>query len=79
MSRNKVLADLIGSVERRVRWYYLPIARARGKDAWDEHAELIAAIADGNGGRAGDLMRRHTERTREMYHQRRQEAAEGNA
>ena len=79
MSRNKVLADLIGSVDRRVRWYYLPIARARGKDAWDEHAELIDAIAHGNGGRAADLMRRHTERTREMYHQRRQKAAEGSA
>jgi DNA-binding GntR family transcriptional regulator len=79
MSRNKVLADLIGSVDRRVRWYYRPIARARGKDAWDEHAELIDAIAHGNGGRAADLMRRHTERTREMYHQRRQKAAEGNA
>jgi DNA-binding GntR family transcriptional regulator len=77
MSCNKVLADLIGSVDRRVRWYYLPIARVRGKDAWDEHAELIDAIAHGNGGRAADLMRRHTERTREMYHQRRQKAAEG--
>src|SRR6478672_2119866 len=51
MSRNKVLADLIGSVDRRVRWYYLPIARVRGKAAWDEHAELIEAIAEGNGGR----------------------------
>src|SRR5690348_15776716 len=67
MSRNNVLADLIGSVDRRVRWYYLPIARARGKDAWDEHAELITAIADGEPGRAGDLMRSHTERTREMF------------
>jgi DNA-binding GntR family transcriptional regulator len=79
MSRNKVLADLIGSVDRRVRWYYLPIARARGKDASDEHAELIEAIAADDGGRAADLMRRHTERTREMYHQRRQKAAEGSA
>jgi DNA-binding GntR family transcriptional regulator len=76
MSRNKVLADLIGSVDRRVRWYYLPIARVRGKDAWDEHADLIGAIAAGNDSRATDLMRRHTERTREMYHQRRQKAAE---
>jgi DNA-binding GntR family transcriptional regulator len=79
MSRNKVIADLIGSVDRRVRWYYLPIARARGKDAWDEHAELIEAIAAGDSDKANDLMRRHTERTREMYHQQRQKAAEGNA
>lgn len=69
MSGNAVLADLIASVDRRVRWYYLPIARTRGKDAWDEHAELIDAIARRDAGRAGDLMQRHTERTREMYHE----------
>jgi DNA-binding GntR family transcriptional regulator len=71
MSGNSVLADLIASVDRRVRWYYLPIARTRGKDAWDEHAELIDAIARHDSGRAGDLMQRHTERTREIYHERR--------
>lgn len=70
MSGNAVLADLIASVDRRVRWYYLPIARTRGKDAWDEHAELIDAIAQHDTGRAGDLMQRHTERTREIYHER---------
>jgi DNA-binding GntR family transcriptional regulator len=70
MSGNCVLADLIASVDRRVRWYYLPIARTRGKDAWDEHAELIDAIARHDASRAGDLMQRHTERTREMYHER---------
>ncbi|HEV7418887.1 MAG TPA: GntR family transcriptional regulator [Mycobacterium sp.] len=79
MSGNTVLADLIASVDRRVRWYYLPIARARGKDAWDEHAELIEGIARRNSRRAGELMRRHTERTREIYHERRKETAEGKA
>jgi len=74
MSGNNVLAGLIAQVARRVRWYYQPIAIARGKDAWDEHSELIEAIAGRGGRRAGDLMRRHTERTREIYHQRRQEA-----
>src|ERR1700737_1531394 len=77
MSGNTVLADVIASVDRRVRWYYLPIARARGKDAWDEHANLIDAIARRNSRRAGDLMRRHTERTREVYHERRLEGEGG--
>jgi DNA-binding GntR family transcriptional regulator len=75
MSGNTVLADMIALVDRRVRWYYMPIAQARGKDAWDEHAEIIEAIASRNGRRAGDLMRRHTERTRQIHHQRRQELA----
>jgi DNA-binding GntR family transcriptional regulator len=80
MSGNKVLADLRASVEHRVRWYYLPIAQVRSKDAWEEHAELIAAIASRDAGLACTLMRLHTERTREIYQeQRRQEAAEGNA
>lgn len=75
MSGNTVLADLIASVDRRVRWYYLPIARSRGKDAWDEHAEIIEAIEERNSRRAGNLMRQHTDRTREIYHDWREEDA----
>jgi DNA-binding GntR family transcriptional regulator len=75
MSGNKVLADLRASVEHRVRWYYLPIAQVRSKDAWKEHAELIAAIADRDAERAGTLMRLHTERTREIYQEQRREKA----
>lgn len=66
-SGNKVLSELISQVERRVRWYYTPIARPRGKEAWNEHANLIRAIADGDAEKAEQLMRRHTERTTEFY------------
>ena len=66
-SGNKVLSELISQVERRVRWYYTPIARPRGKEAWNEHADLIRTIADGDAERAEQLMRRHTERTTEFY------------
>ena len=67
LSGNQVLSELIGQVDRRVRWYYTPIARPRGKDAWHEHAELIQAIADGDADLAEKLMRGHTERTTEFY------------
>jgi DNA-binding GntR family transcriptional regulator len=67
ISGNKVLAELISQVERRVRWYYTPIARPRGKQAWNEHASLIRAIAEGDADQAHQLMRRHTERTTEFY------------
>ena len=76
MSGNKVLAELIALVDRRVRWYYWPIARSRGHEAWDEHRELIEVIASRGGKRAGDLMRRHTERTRESYHNQRKQSSE---
>ena len=64
MSGNAVLGELIGLVERRVRWYYMPLARTRGAVAWKEHTELIDAIARGDEERAADIMRTHTEETR---------------
>jgi DNA-binding GntR family transcriptional regulator len=67
ISGNKVLAELIAQVERRVRWYYTPIARPRGKEAWHEHNELIKAIEAGDAELAEQLMRAHTERTTEFY------------
>jgi DNA-binding GntR family transcriptional regulator len=67
MSGNRVLAELIAQVERRVRWYYAPIARPRGAEAWQEHDVLLQAIGDGDASRAEQLMRAHTERTTEFY------------
>jgi DNA-binding GntR family transcriptional regulator len=71
LTGNTVLAEHIGLVERKWRWYYLPIAQPRGHDAWSEHAELIKAIAAGDAERASDIMSRHTERTRQVYHEQR--------
>ena len=69
---NTVLARHIGLVERRWRWYYLPIAQPRGQSAWTEHAELIKAIAAGDADLASSIMNRHTDRTRQVYHDQRQ-------
>jgi DNA-binding GntR family transcriptional regulator len=69
MSGNKVLSELISQVERRVRWYYTPIARPRGQEAWQEHEVLIKAIGDGDAAEAERVMRQHTERTTEFYRQ----------
>jgi len=76
MSDNPVLADMINSIARRMRWYYKPIAGRRGHDSWREHAEFIEAIAQGDSRRAQVLMRKHTERTRDVYHRLTQEPAE---
>ncbi|MGX1478737.1 UNVERIFIED_CONTAM: DNA-binding GntR family transcriptional regulator [Streptomyces canus] len=70
LAGNAVLAELAGQVDRRVRWYYTPIARQRGQQSWIEHRELIAAIADRDEQRATAVMRQHTEHTRKMYHDR---------
>ncbi|MEV5432065.1 GntR family transcriptional regulator [Streptomyces sp. NPDC052701] len=68
LAGNAVLAELAARVDRRVRWYYTPVARQRGQRSWDEHRELIAAIADRDEQRATRLMREHTEHTRRSYH-----------
>ncbi|MFF1307656.1 GntR family transcriptional regulator [Streptomyces sp. NPDC058307] len=70
LAGNAVLAELAGQVDRRVRWYYTPVARQRGRQSWIEHRELIAAIAARDERRATDLMREHIEHTRKMYHDR---------
>lgn len=70
LSGNAVLAEMIGLVDRRVRWYYTPIARPRGHDSWHEHQDLINAIAAKDATSAEQVMARHTERTRQAYHDR---------
>ncbi|WP_328535818.1 GntR family transcriptional regulator [Streptomyces sp. NBC_00344] len=70
LAGNVVLAELAGQVDRRVRWYYQPVARQRGRQSWIEHRELIAAISARDEQAATAIMRAHTEHTRTTYHQR---------
>ncbi|MGW2824966.1 GntR family transcriptional regulator [Streptomyces sp. NPDC001443] len=70
LAGNAVLAELAAQVDRRVRWYYMPVARQRGQQSWIEHRDLIAAITDRNEQEATRLMREHTEHTRTSYHAR---------
>ncbi|WP_223838425.1 GntR family transcriptional regulator [Saccharopolyspora pogona] len=67
MSGNKILVEIAAQVDRRVRWYHTPVAKSRGKKYWDEHSALIDAISKGEADRAAQLMREHTEHTRETY------------
>ena len=69
MGGNAVLAELADIVGRRVQWYYRMVAPARGHGSWTEHAEMIDVIEAGDPERAQALARKHTERTRQAYHQ----------
>jgi DNA-binding GntR family transcriptional regulator len=66
---NATLAELADIVGRRVQWYYRMVAPTRGHGSWSEHAEMIEAIEAGDPDRAQALARKHTERTRQAYHQ----------
>jgi len=70
LAGNTVLAELTAQVDRRVRWYYTPVARQRGRRSWIEHERLIDAIAAHDGEKAAQVMREHTEHTRRSYHER---------
>ncbi|MBQ1091303.1 MULTISPECIES: GntR family transcriptional regulator [Streptomyces] len=72
LAGNAVLAELAAQVDRRVRWYYTPVARQRGHQSWVEHRDLIAAIVARDEQSATRLMREHTEHTRRSYHARQQ-------
>ncbi|GGX90891.1 GntR family transcriptional regulator [Streptomyces anandii] len=72
LAGNTVLAELAAQVDRRVRWYYTPVARQRGGQSWVEHRGLIDAIAGHDQQSATRLMREHTEHTRASYHERTQ-------
>ena len=67
LAGNAVLAELAAQVDRRVRWYYTPVARQRGQQSWVEHGELITAILNRDEQEAMRLMREHTEHTRRSY------------
>lgn len=69
MSGNRFLVDFAGQVDRRVRWYYTPVAPVRGAASWREHARLVKAIGDGDEDKAAQIMREHTEHTRTAYHE----------
>lgn len=75
MSGNKFLISFAAQVDRRVRWYYTPIAQVRGQAAWTEHTQLVKAIADGDEDLAAQIMRQHTETTRKAFHDSQVEAA----
>ncbi|MBO0822308.1 MAG: GntR family transcriptional regulator [Actinobacteria bacterium] len=68
LAGNGILAELSEIVGRRVRWHYLQVAPARGRDSWSEHAALVDAIEAGDEDRASALARAHTERTRTAHH-----------
>lgn len=70
LSDNEVLSGLAAQVDRRVRWYYTPIARQRGPESWREHAELIDALEAHDQERAEVVMRNHTSQTQKFRRDR---------
>jgi DNA-binding GntR family transcriptional regulator len=74
MAGNQVLTSLIARLDKRIRWYFLPVARLRGVESWREHRAIVDAIADGDEARAAETMHRHVELTKAAYYREREGA-----
>jgi DNA-binding GntR family transcriptional regulator len=68
---NQVLAEILHRLDKRIRWYFAPVAIARGADSWTEHKAIVAAIGARDTDAAAAAMRRHAEATRAAYHRER--------
>jgi DNA-binding GntR family transcriptional regulator len=67
VSGNLVLGEILGLLDKRLRWYFAPVVVSRGPHSWREHTDLVEAIAAHDPERAVDMMRLHTEATRSAY------------
>lgn len=64
---NQVLDEVLGLMKKRLRWYFTPLARVRGRASWDEHEELLRALRAHDSERAATVMRAHSEATASLY------------
>jgi DNA-binding GntR family transcriptional regulator len=67
LAGNVVLQELIEQLDKRLRWYFAPFALERPMQAWQEHEQLVAALAENDRPRAVAIMRTHTEAIRQSY------------
>jgi DNA-binding GntR family transcriptional regulator len=62
---NSVLAKMLDSLQKRIRWYFASVVVARAVGSWDQHLEIYDAIAKGDGELAAKLMTQHVSTTKE--------------
>lgn len=67
VSGNRVLGEILGLLDKRLRWYFAPVVVQRGPHSWREHTALVDAIAANDEEQAAEMMRLHTEATRAAY------------
>lgn len=68
VAANPVLTELLTTLDRRLRWYFGPVASRRAADSWREHAMLVDTIVAGDVERASATMRSHCRATAEAAH-----------
>jgi DNA-binding GntR family transcriptional regulator len=56
---NAVLEEMVSILDKRVRWYSSSIALERAEESYQEHVDLVDAIAAGDAERAAEVTRVH--------------------
>jgi DNA-binding GntR family transcriptional regulator len=69
MAGNHALADIAALFGKRIRWYFATVVSLRSVHSWEEHGELVDAIASRDPQRAAEVMRKHIDHTRAAYHE----------
>jgi DNA-binding GntR family transcriptional regulator len=69
MAGNRVLTEMLGTIEKRLRWYFRPVAMVRGGRSWDQHVALVEAFVARDADQAEAIMRDHTTATAHAYRQ----------
>lgn len=69
MSGNSVLESLIATLDKRIRWYFAPVAKVRGPESWKEHIDIVNAIEARDPAQAEKLMRHHAELTKRAQYE----------
>lgn len=66
-ARNDFFARALEDLGKHVRWHFSAVANIRGMDSWQEHRDILGAIAMGDPRRAGELAAEHAARTQAAY------------
>jgi DNA-binding GntR family transcriptional regulator len=75
MAGNRILTQMTGRLDKRIRWFFAPVVKLRRETSWREHAEMVDAIEARNSERAAEEMRRHAEATKAAFHAERDRTA----
>lgn len=76
LSGSRLLMELLGQLDRRVRWYFGTVAVARASASWKEHEQILDAVEAGSTAIAAETMRLHIVSTSDAYLGRSDRAAE---
>ena len=66
-SRNSVLSDIMRSLRERTSLAFSLNGRARAREDWKEHADILAAVIDGDEELAALLASRHVRNAAEAF------------